>query len=488
MFLHDSRPTVLCSPRSELLFCKFRGENERISRIWLEGGVAFEKYYLFRSEEDNRNKTDTMILKDRLKEYLGKCRALSVIPKILVTYDSAKHVIDVLLSECIINSFRFIVDEAQVVFTDAAFKGEVEMDFLENMSHVKNVVYLSATPFMREYMEKMPHFQGMTYYEIEWPERFIHYVNVERRVYNIGIVTTAVKIIEEFRCKGYFAEKIVSGKVVRATQCLFFLNNVTLIASIIKRAGIKSYEVDIICADNAENRKKVRSIGKGFDIGHARKMGEPHRTFTFLTKCSFEGVDLYHPQAFTYIFSDSTIDSMALDISIDLPQIMGRLRLDSNPFKYDAVFFYRSNGLTFDTALKDKFNERVKSKEELTRMMLNVYRKQFGNPQTQRRIEDLYRNVQQIQKMSKDYVTVVDDRYNGPGITFNELAMYNELRAWQVQEDQYRNGCAVMGSIDTSVFHVTRDPEVSRFPFVYPWPEKPTRHGFPIHRNTMPKL
>lgn len=80
----------------------------------------------------------------------------------------------------------------------------------------------------------------------------------------------------------------------------------------------------MICALTDKNRAKLKKIG--FEIGKAPQAGEPRKPFTFVTKCSFEGTDFY-TQAYTYIFSNVTIDSMAVDVSLDLKQIMGRQRV-----------------------------------------------------------------------------------------------------------------------------------------------------------------
>ena len=42
--------------------------------------------------------------------------------------------------------------------------------------------------------------------------------------------------------------------------------------------------------------------------------------------------------------SDANIESLAVDISLDLPQIMGRQRLDENPWKNHAEFYFKNLG------------------------------------------------------------------------------------------------------------------------------------------------
>ena len=59
---------------------------------------------------------------------------------------------------------------------------------------------------------------------------------------------------------------------------------------------------------------------------------QPHKQFTFCTRTAYLGADFYSPNAYTIICSDCNIESMSLDISLDLPQIMGRQRLQKNIF------------------------------------------------------------------------------------------------------------------------------------------------------------
>ena len=63
--------------------------------------------------------------------------------------------------------------------------------------------------------------------------------------------------------------------------------------------------------------------------------------FTFCTEQFILGADFYSTNAEPFIFSDANIDSLAVDISLDLPQILlGRQRLIENPWlKNHAEFF-----------------------------------------------------------------------------------------------------------------------------------------------------
>ena len=66
--------------------------------------------------------------------------------------------------------------------------------------------------------------------------------------------------------------------------------------------------------------------------------------FTLCTRTVYLGADFYSTNAKSYIFSDANIDSLSVDITIDLPQILGRQRLETNPWKNRADLYYKTIG------------------------------------------------------------------------------------------------------------------------------------------------
>jgi len=65
-------------------------------------------------------------------------------------------------------------------------------------------------------------------------------------------------------------------------------------------------------------------LGKGYTIGTIPLKGEKPKMFTFCTRTVYLGADFYSTCAQSFIFSDSDIECLAVDISQDLPQILGR--------------------------------------------------------------------------------------------------------------------------------------------------------------------
>lgn len=446
LFLSDSIPTILCSPRRELLHCKANDSRFK------------DKVYWFRDE--NHEKTEVINLENEMMAYINYCDTpfqQPLIPKILVTYDSFKHVVQRLIEGGCLERFRIIVDEAQTLFTDAAFKGGIEIEFFHNLTYSKRVIFLSAKPYIENYLDQIDYFKGLPYVKLMWPTSAIPQTNIQKRLYYQGsLVKTAVKIINGYRGSGYFAEKMVNNMVIQSTQAVFFLNDVSDIISIIKKCKLTPDETNIICANQDRNITRLKKLGH--ILGHAPKEGEPHKTFTFVTKCSFEGTDFYSPGAYTYIFSDINQKNLAIDISLDLPQIMGRQRLDSNPFRYDATFYYKTD-MDFSKSKEVEFMASVIKKKGITELLIQDYENTIIPLLRHSKIEKL-----RATQLDGDYTSVIDNEASGSvEVVFNYFAMFNEIRAWEIQKGQYINGCQVTRSIDEAMVPITCIPEVASF-------------------------
>ena len=104
-------------------------------------------------------------------------------PKILVSYDSFKHVAQRLAQEGILGRFRVVVDEFQTLIGDAAFKGDVEMEFIQNLSYSNSNLFLSATPYFEKYLDQIPLFHQIPLVELEWPKEAYHTANIQKLPY-----------------------------------------------------------------------------------------------------------------------------------------------------------------------------------------------------------------------------------------------------------------------------------------------------------------
>lgn len=436
LFLEDNVPTVLCSPRKELIHCKAYSDR------------FVGKVHLFGDKPG-----DAVIDKiNAMKGYVSSLQPnpffTSHAPKILTTYDSAKHVIQGLQEMGLLDQFRFVVDEFQTLFTDAAFRGDTEAEFMENIRTLPSVIFLSATPYIETYLDMLDEFQNLPYVELKWPESSIHPTSViPEPYYNGSPPKTIERIINKFRTNGYFEVVMDSnGKPVLATEAVFFVNDVKFIVNTIRKNGLKAGEVNILCSERPENRKTLKQYGLA--IGHAPKEEEKHPTYTFCTKASFEGTDFYSPCAYTYIFGDINREHLAIDISLDLPQIMGRQRLSSNAFRYSATMFYKTKP-DFSDNQKQQYMDNIRRKDEDTKAWLNDC---SGMPHDQLlRNAKVLSSAQKEDRYTKNYVSVIDDKTtNQPKVVYNRFVMLNELRSWDVQMNQYQGITYVMGNISSA--------------------------------------
>ena len=443
MFLQDTTTLdVLCSPRKELLYCKaesdqFQGKVHLFGQDVIENGSGCTGHAVL--EKINRMKAYVQSLSTSFGTQ-------GYAPKILTTYDSAKHVFQG-LREMGIDNFRIVVDEFQMLITDSAFRGDIAVEFMDCLSTHPSVVYLSATPYPEEYLNMIPAFSNLPYVELQWPDTSKPAMDVLwEKYYNGSLSQTIDRIIDRYQSSGCFEETMDSGEYVRqAKEAVFYVNDVSFIANTIKRKKLTPNDTNVICADCENNQKRLRDIG--FKIGHAPKEGQHHKTFTFVTKAAFEGTDFYSTCAYTYIFSDFSRKTLTLDISLDLPQIMGRQRLSSNPFRFRATFFCKF-GQGFTEEEGREYLQNILDKDSRTKTITT-----FFEQQEEGLIKDLlaekFRDAQQQEKYNRDYASVIYDSVtNEPKVVSNQFVTMNEIRFWQIQQTQYKDGYAVTNAVD----------------------------------------
>lgn len=321
LFLNSSIDVVIISPRLQALKDKHEQHPDT---------------FLFHSPYTNNGKRadDIKRLMSELNNYISFCGSTPFTnkkyAKVLVTLDSCDKVIDVLKKNAAINKFLFVVDEFQCLMGDATFKGTTDMNFLIRLDcEAKNICYLSATPIPDMYLDFVPQFKGLPYIKLEWDPDVLEEPNVMeiQMKKDESAEKICSSIIRDFKTNGYFERKIVNGQVVYSTEACIFLNEVRSIINIIVKNNLKPDEVTILCSEG-----KVSGLPKGFKTGGlcTDKYNPRNKTFTFCTKASFEGVDFYSTNAMTYVFINAGKEWQTLDIMLDIPQILGRQRLDIN--------------------------------------------------------------------------------------------------------------------------------------------------------------
>ncbi len=367
-YITNNKPVILCSPRKALLKNKYN-QHPDSTYLYRNDDNEYEvKQDLGKISIPEKDSSGVLDFNRKLQNYITGCQIHNTTPKILITYDSLCHVIDA-LNEISINldEYTFVVDEFQAIFQDSRFKATTELNFVENLSGVKNVIYLSATPYLEEYLDKLESFKYLPYIELVWPEKMLIKTSVEK-IKMKSVTDACSKIIKKYKDGKFEKSKVVCGKIIEAKEAVFFINSVSDICNIIKKCDLKEDEVNVICSHDSKNLSKLKKVGLSY--GNIPIKGEDHKMFTFCTRTTFLGADFYSKCAYSYIFADPSVDSLCLDISLDLPQILGRQRLADNPFRHEATLFYKTSKVFED---KNAFLDNIKKKKETTETMLGAY-------------------------------------------------------------------------------------------------------------------
>ena len=117
--------------------------------------------------------------------------------------------------------------------------------------------------------------------------------------------------------------------------------------------------------------KTIQSkLGKSYTIGSVPTRNEPRKLVTLCTRTVYLGADFYSDNARSVVFSDANIECMAVDITLDLPQILGRQRLLENPWK-NEIEIYVSCIMPGNVEMRSQFEQRrlckLKETEDLIR-------------------------------------------------------------------------------------------------------------------------
>ena len=467
--IRSSENIILCSPRKMLLKNKFDQHEKEV--------------YLVRNEMDKDPNVDKDISKDQknididedtqllekeknssiysrlnseIKAYVQHCYMQGRPVKILVTYDSYRIVQQILTEMNLFQHFYTVVDEFQSILHDARFKSDTEMTFMNYLKRSHSALFVSATPMMDEYLEMLSDFNELPYYELDWytldQTRIIKPSLKVLTMKSVG--TKAEEIINKYLNEDF--EKIVvmrDGKPIEivSTEAVFYVNSVNHIISIIKKCELTPDQINILCADTEENKKRVkRRLGKKFSIGSVPKKGEPHKMFTFCTRTVYLGADFYSTCARSFIFSDSNSDCLAVDIEEDLPQILGRQRLFENPWKNSANFYYRYTA-DYKKMNGEQLQDIIKKKEKVTEDLLKAYN-DSSDSSVKYSLANTYQILAKTRSYKDNYVAVnkIINDTTGELIlkpTINELVIVNEIRAFKIQQIDYADRFAVFSTV-----------------------------------------
>ena len=480
--LRGPENVILCSPRKMLLENKKDQHGRDVYLVVNE----LEKELTVDKDLNKVDKTRSQVFIDTLKEvvhgkdtvynrlmneikdYLNERKYLGDKPcKILVTYDSYRIVKDILESLGIFQSFYTVIDEFQTILHDSKFKSNTELEFLDILKQSHSALFVSATPMLEEYLNMLDEFDGLPYISMDWssedPNRIIKPSLKVLTMKSVG--TKLPEIIQSYK-DGNFerAVRIVNGypREIISDEAVFYVNSVNHIVSIIKKCDLQPEEVNILCSNTPENLKKIqRKLGKKFTIGKIPLKGVKPKMFTFCTRTVYLGADFNSLCARSFIFSDSNIDSLAVDISEDLPQILGRQRLFENPWKNEAIFYYRST-CDYRKISQEEFDKELERKKKSTNNLLRSF--ESAPDDAKHDLAERYQTLARTQNYKDDYIAVNEHQRSNLVPVLNNLVLVNEIRAFKIQQIDYKDRFTVFSTIyNTLSPDDIVNQEVSRF-------------------------
>ena len=437
--LTNNLPIVLCSPRKLLLENKSEQHQGDPNIFYVRNDLGEYK--------------DVLDLKTKIKSFIGYCfEELNEPPKLLVTYDSSYYIRDILIEMNLLDSFYFVIDEFQSIFLDSFFKSDIEFDFVENLKICPNVLYLSATPMLDKYLKRVDEFRDLPFYKLDWTKTgYVENIVLQRKQTK-SLFGECKKIIEDYKKGKYPMTLTKDNKLVISTEAVFYFNSISEIIKLIHKLELSPDEVNIICANTKENQSKLNKLsrdlkydpkkGEGFKIGRVPLKGEKNKKFTFCTKAAYIGSDFHSTCASSYVFADPNIDSLALDISLDLPQIVGRQRNKDNPFKNNIIIFYKTLRKS-EIMTEEKFKEKQMERKRATEELLGLYN--FATVDQKREYIKKLKSDIKLSQYSDDFVSI--SKSTGLPVYNSFIEIANE-RAWEVSQKDYQDKISVTKALN----------------------------------------
>ena len=468
---------ILCSPRKILLENKAEqhGDTVLYAKSGLDTFVNFEKDLTTGTKKPDKEPEQTvseeeikdmiMAFKESIKQYYQECTIKRKPCKIIVTYDSFRHVRAAL--ENSMSNFYVVIDEFQSVFTDAKFKSTTEIEFLTQLQGISNLSFVSATPMLDKYLEMLDEFKDLPYYELDWETEDPSRVSIPKlnthSCYK-SVLPAACEVVQKYQ-KGEFETTVIikDGEVtnVESREAVLYVNSVKNICDIISRCGLKPENTNVLCSNTDDNEAKIKKAfgytktsykkkyGIDTSIGKVPMKNEPNKMFTLCTRTVYLGADFYSTNARTFIFSDANIDSLTVDITIDLPQILGRQRLEENPWKNRAELYYKT--LDSKKAMTQEDFDIVRDQKiKKTQNLLLSYKLTPTND-AKHDLAEAYQIVAKTMNYKDNYVAVNTHGGNDLRPVFNNLVMINDMRSYEIQQVDYKDRFRVFNALGKQI-------------------------------------
>lgn len=437
-YIRSDKKVILASPRKHLLYNKYSQHLKDNLHLYRFTGDK-KKYF----ESRTTAPADMLAFNDNLTGYIKNGGS-----KILTTYDSLRKIMEGMnnIGEDL-SQWTVVVDEFQAIFYDCQYKAVTEYELCRVLQKFSTVVYLSATPFLESYLDMTEQFKDLPVYELLWPETMTQLPNVEVIKSKKSVLELCSSLIKKYR-SGNGKSTVVNGQSFMAEEAVFYINSVSEIKKIIEKNDLTPEETTIICSAKAENLKKLdilsKDTGMAFRIDEIPGRGEVHKMFTFCTATVYVGADFYSTNAYSYIFANPQVSCMTVDVSVDLQQIIGRQRLEENPFRNSATLYFNTKAAK---ATKEDLENSVKEKGEKTLRRIENYNAVPNKDDQLRLMEDDIRK----NGHKEHYCCIIKDADNNVHVVKNDILEIADRRAWEVSDQIYNSDFSMYRALKAGV-------------------------------------
>ena len=410
--LQNSEDYVIAVPTTELIINKTDITTAGISKQSYNG---IRPFGLFGRFDDATERS--------LKDYLNR----SGTKKIMCTYDKVPKLMEYIQPK----NYRLLIDEYHCLLKAYSYRQKAIDGVLADFRAFKSFCFMSATPILPSFKPNC--LKDVEEIQAEWPE--LLKLNVELQQTNKPYLLTA-NIINKYKRDGFIA----SEEGIRSYEAFFFINRVTDIVAILKHCNLNKDEVRIICADNDDNREKLI----GYDISNSRS---PNKMFNFITSKSFEGADYYSETGLCFVISSSSNPHTQASIDTDIPQIAGRIRTKTNPFRNFLVHIFNT---TYKKLNLDMTYEQMEAKTNAALEKARKTVKYFNDAEDKDIKDNLRDNLKHdLNGLYMKYDKVTDQ------FIINDILPKLELYNYQVNQWVYKNGLSVAKSYEENDIKTT---------------------------------
>jgi hypothetical protein len=400
--------------------------------------VTKKKYF-----EGKSTPEEMITVKSNLADYINKGGKVIFTP-----YDSLGYVFDQ-LKQCgeNLDEWIVVVDEFQVMFNDCQFKPVTEYELYRTLQKFKSVVYLSATPYLEKYLDMSNQFKDLTICTLQWTETMIEVPKIEVVHTAKSVVSLCEDVIHNYRTGNGRSIMLENGETFISSEAVFYINSVKEIIRVIRTMQLRPDELTIICSATPENNNKLRSLSNDmnqkYTISEIPGRGDTHKMFTFCTSTVYVGADFYSESAYSYIFANPKVKSMAIDVSVDLQQIVGRQRLATNPFRNSATLY-------FNTKIPQKtdaeFEAEIEAKNKNTISQIENFN---AVPNKEAQLDLLSKEIEKFGHLGH-FCCITKDSNNNDIVVKNEMVEISERRSRELLSCVYNNDFSMYKAISRS--------------------------------------